>query len=68
MAPKGNVFAIRLQVEIHRGHTINTVYGVKAKDQSAASICRLLQQAGFETDVITDQVHWFFIKAKAVAL
>ena len=68
MAPKGNVFAIRLQVEIHDGHTINTLYGVKAKDQSAASICRLLQQAGFETEVITDQVHWFFIKAKAVAL
>ena len=65
MAPKGNVFAIRLQVEILGGHTINTVYGVKARDQSAASICRLLQQAGFETDVITDQAHWFFIKAKA---
>ena len=65
MALKGNVFAIRLQVEILGGHTINTVYGVKAKDQSAASICRLLQQAGFETEVITDQAHWFFIKAKA---
>lgn len=68
MAPKGNVFAIRLQVEIQDGHTINTVYGVKAKDQSAASICSLLRQAGFETEVITDQKHWFFIKAKAVTL
>jgi len=68
MAPKGNVFAIRLEVEIHDGHTINAVYGVKAKDQSTASICRLLQQAGFETEVITDQKYWFFIKAKAVAL
>jgi len=68
MAPTSNVFAIRLQVALPDGHTINTVYGVKAKDQSAATICSLLQEAGFETEVITNQKHWFFIKAKAVAL
>ena len=68
MAPKGNVFAIRLQVDLLDGHTLNTVYGVQAKDQSAATICGLLQEAGFETEVITNQGHWFFIKAKVVTL
>ena len=68
MAPRSNVFAIRLGVDLPDGHTLNTVYGVKAKDQSTASICSLLQQAGFETEVITEQEHWFFVKARAVTL
>ena len=66
MAPKSNVFAIRLQVDFHEGHRIRTVYGVKAKDQSAESICSHLQEAGFETEVITNRKHWFLIKAKRV--
>ena len=48
MAPKGNVFAIRLQVEIHDGHTINTVYGVKAKDQSAAAFAVCFNKPGLK--------------------
>ena len=68
MAPTSNVFAIRLQADLPDGHTINTVYGVKAKDQSATAICSLLQETGFEADVITNQKHWFFIKARAMAL
>ena len=66
MIPNSSVFAIRLQVDIRDGHTINTVYGAKAKDQSAATICGLLQEAGFETEVVTDQKHWFFVRARAV--
>jgi ubiquinone/menaquinone biosynthesis C-methylase UbiE len=66
MAPKSKVFAIRLQVDLHDMHTVNTVYGVKAKDQSAASIRSLLQEAGFESEVITNRKHWFFIKAVLV--
>lgn len=66
MAPKGNVFAIRLRVDIHGGRTINTVYGAAAKEQSSTSICGLLRQSGFEAEVITDQEHWFFVKATAV--
>ena len=66
IAPKGNVFAIRLQIDLVDGHTINTVYGVKAREQSAESICGLLQQAGFETEVTTDHKHWFLVKARAV--
>ena len=68
MVPKGNVFAVRLGVGLPDGHTLNTVYGVRAKAQSAASICDQLQRAGFETEVVTDQEHWFFAKAKAVTL
>jgi ubiquinone/menaquinone biosynthesis C-methylase UbiE len=64
MAPKSQVFAIRLQVDCQDTHTINTAYGVKAKDQSAASIGSLLQEAGFESEVITNRKHWFLIKAK----
>jgi SAM-dependent methyltransferase len=64
MAPRGNGFAIRLQVELHDGRTLNTVYGVRQKDQSAAGMGRLLREAGFEPQVITDRKHWFLIKAK----
>lgn len=60
------VFAIRLQVDFHNTHKINTVYGVKAKDQSTASIESLLREAGFESEVITNRKHWFLIKAKRV--
>lgn len=66
MTSKSNVFAIRLQVNLRDIHTIETVYGVKAKDQSASSICSLLQEAGFEAEGVTSRKHWFFIKAKRV--
>lgn len=66
MIPKSKVFAIRLQVDFHDMRTINAVYGVKAKNQSTASIGRLLQGAGFESEIITDQKHWFLIKARNV--
>ena len=66
MAPKGSVFAIRLGVGLPDGRTLNPIYGAKARDQSAASICDMLQHAGFETEVITDQEHWFSIKARVV--
>jgi ubiquinone/menaquinone biosynthesis C-methylase UbiE len=56
--PKSKMFAIRLQVDIHDQHTINTIYGVKAKDQSAVSIGNLLQKAGFESEIITNRKHW----------
>jgi ubiquinone/menaquinone biosynthesis C-methylase UbiE len=65
MAARSKVFAVRLQVDIHE-ETMRTVYGVKVKDQSAASICRMLQQAGFEAEVITNHKHWFLINAKRV--
>lgn len=65
MTARSNVFAVRLHVDLHKD-TIRTVYGVKAKDQSAASICGLLQHAGFETEVITNRRHWFLIRAKRV--
>ena len=61
---KNKVFAIRLQVNLRDADRINTTYGVKAKDQSAASISSLLRQAGFEPEIITSQKHWFFIQAK----
>ena len=64
MSPKGRVFAIRLQVDSPDVDTVNTIYGVRAKDQSAASVGSLLRQAGFEPEVITAQKHWFLIKAK----
>ena len=68
MAAINKVFAIRLQVEAPRISTIKTIYGVKAKDQSVNSICGLLREVGFEAEIITNQKHWFLIKAKAVTL
>ncbi len=64
MVPRGKVFAIRLRVDFHHMPKINTVYGVSAKAQSAASIVGLLREAGFEPQVITNQKHWFQIKAR----
>ncbi len=66
MTAKSDVFAFRMQVEALESHTIRTIYGVKARDQSAATICDQLQAAGFETDLITNNKDWFFIKAKNI--
>jgi ubiquinone/menaquinone biosynthesis C-methylase UbiE len=66
MVPKGRVFAIRLQVRLDDARTLNTAYGVKAREQSAASVGSLLQEAGFEWAVITRRERWFFIKARSV--
>ena len=63
MTTKSDVFAFRLQVE---APSIRTIYGVKAKDQSAATLCNQLQAVGFETDLITNDKNWFFIKAKSI--
>ena len=65
MASENEVFGIRLKVKLE-DKTIRTMYGVKAKDQTADSLCQSLNQAGFDTNVITDQKHWFFIRANRV--
>jgi ubiquinone/menaquinone biosynthesis C-methylase UbiE len=66
MTTKSDVFAFRLKVENQDIPTIRTIYGVKTKDQSAAAICNQLQEIGFETDLITNNKDWFFIKAKNI--
>jgi len=66
MTTKSDVFAFRLQVETPKIPTIKTIYGVKAKDQSAATICNQLQEIGFEADLIINNKDWFFIKAKNI--
>ena len=63
IAPRGRVFVIRLRVDCPDMDTVRTAYGVRAREQSAASIGSLLRQAGFEPEVITAQKHWFLIKA-----
>ena len=64
MSLKSKVFAIRLAVDLTDIPSIRTIYGVKAKDQSTTSVCNLLREAGFETEVIVNDKHTFFIKAK----
>ena len=64
MSPKSKVFAIRLAVDLPDIPTIRTIYGVKAKDQTATSVCSSLRKAGFETEVIGSHKHTYFIKAK----
>ncbi|PKO13395.1 MAG: hypothetical protein CVU39_19525 [Chloroflexi bacterium HGW-Chloroflexi-10] len=64
MRQERQVFAIRLQVKFNDTLKIKTIYGVKAKDQSAASICDMLLQTGFEPKVVTQNKHWFLIKAQ----
>ncbi len=67
MTTKRDVFAFRLQAVILAKLSIKTIYGVKAKNQSAATICDQLQAAGFETKEIVDHETDFFIKAKKTA-
>ena len=64
MVPRGKAFAIRLRVDLQDIPTINTMYGVRAQVQSAASIGGLLLEAGFEPEVIANHKHWFLIKAR----
>ncbi len=64
MAPKGKLFAIRLQVDLPDKPSIHTAYGVQAREQSAAGMGRLLQEAGFELAETTRRKHWFFIRAR----
>jgi ubiquinone/menaquinone biosynthesis C-methylase UbiE len=66
IVPKGKVFAIRLHIDLQDTRTTNTAYGVKAKEQSAAGIGSLLEEAGFELAVATRRKHWFFIRARSV--
>jgi ubiquinone/menaquinone biosynthesis C-methylase UbiE len=64
MRPTSQVFAIRLRVDLPGRRTVHTIYGVKAKDQSAPAFSRLLQESGFGSEVIAHQRHWFLIKAR----
>lgn len=66
MATKKKVFAIRLRVDFREMPTINTVFGVKTKDQNATSISKLLEKAKFTSEIITDRKGWFFIKARKI--
>jgi len=66
MVSRGKAFAIRLRVDLPGRPAIHTTYGVRAKNQSAASIAGQLQDAGFEPQVVVDQGYWFLIKARRV--
>ena len=63
MSARSGVFALRLQVTLPNQKIITTAYGVRAKDQSAASLGDLLQQAGFKTEVCSQHKYWFLLKA-----
>jgi ubiquinone/menaquinone biosynthesis C-methylase UbiE len=67
MGARGDAFAIRLRVDIEDRRTINTAYGGRAKEQSAATLAALLREANFETDVRIDTRHWFMIRAKKIS-
>jgi ubiquinone/menaquinone biosynthesis C-methylase UbiE len=56
-------YGIRVEVEFRDKRKVKTMYGVRARDQSTRSISKLLQGAGFATEVIEDQKHWFVIRA-----
>lgn len=62
MSARSGVFALRLQVTLPNQKTIITAYGVRAKDQSAASLGDLLQHAGFKTEIGAQHKHWFLLK------
>ena len=64
MSTRSGVFALRLQATLPNQKTITTGYGVRAKDQSAASLGSLLQQAGFKTEISAQHKHWFLLKAQ----
>lgn len=64
--PKSKNFAIRLQVKLPDQQKINTMYGVRGKEQSASLIGQMLQANGFTTEVISTQKHWFMIKATKI--
>jgi ubiquinone/menaquinone biosynthesis C-methylase UbiE len=66
MTTKRDVFAFRLQADIFAKPSIKTIYGVKAKNQAAVTICDQLQGAGFKNNVIIDHETNFFIKAKKI--
>ncbi len=61
---RSKVFAIRLQIDLAGIRVANTAYGVKAKNQSAASISTLLQTAGYTVETVAEHRHWFLLKAR----
>ncbi|MCG2786461.1 MAG: methyltransferase domain-containing protein [Anaerolineae bacterium] len=63
MSARSGVFALRLQATLPDLKNVSTAYGVRAKDQSAASLGSLLQQAGFKTEINAQHKHWFLLKA-----
>jgi ubiquinone/menaquinone biosynthesis C-methylase UbiE len=63
MPLKGDVFAFRLQGELPDKRLVKTVYGVRNKKQTVDLICEMLQNEGFEVEVITNHKYWFMIKA-----
>lgn len=67
MSDNSRVFALRLEVTLPDQKTITTAYGVRAKDQSAASLGSLLHQAGFKTEISAQHKHWFLLKAHKTA-
>jgi hypothetical protein len=66
MNAHSEVFALCLQATLPDRKTVSTAYGVRAKDQSAASLASLLQQAGFRTEIGTQHKHWFLLKARKI--
>jgi ubiquinone/menaquinone biosynthesis C-methylase UbiE len=64
IAPKQKAYGIRLHVAFPVQRSTKTMYGTRIKNQSSAAICAQLQEAGFETEVVSNQRHWFFIRAK----
>lgn len=57
-------FAIFLKIELPNGKIVKTGYGAKGKDkQTIEEISNMLQERGFEVNVVSSEKTWFFLKA-----
>ena len=61
--PRKKVFYFSLQVSIPKNRLIKTIYGVRGKDQSAEKMCEWIEEVGLEPKVITNNKHWYLIRA-----
>jgi ubiquinone/menaquinone biosynthesis C-methylase UbiE len=60
------LFAIQLQAKLPNNKLIRTIYGVKAKQQSAELFCEWVKEIGFLPEVISNEKHWFLIRASKI--
>ncbi len=64
MQAKSELYSVRLKAELPNQKKITTMYGVRAKDQSIASLSVLLQKTGFVIEKVDDGKHTFKITAR----
>ncbi|MHA1815421.1 MAG: class I SAM-dependent methyltransferase [Candidatus Heimdallarchaeaceae archaeon] len=64
ISKKQGVYLIKIKVILPDETVVKTAYGVSSKKQTVNVAKEMLEEVGFEVEIITNNTNWYLLKAK----